>query len=76
MFSYFKNGKTISFYVLCLNFSIERKVKTLFIISFFNLSKKLNDTIGMRIVLLVAALVIGTLVSVCFFIINLSTDFH
>ena len=76
MFIYFKNRKIISFYDLCLNLSIETKVKTLFIISSFNLSKKWNDTLGIRIVVLVAALMIATLVSVCSFVINLSTDFH
>ena len=40
MFSYFENQKTILFYGLCLNFSIETKIKTLFLISYFNLSKK------------------------------------
>ena len=40
--------KPISF-VLCLNFSIETKIKTLFLTSYFNLSKKRNDTLGTRI---------------------------
>ena len=39
MFSYFKNRKTTSFHVFCLNFSIETKIKTIFQISYFNLSK-------------------------------------
>ena len=40
MFRYFKNRKTIYFDVFCLNFSIETKIKTIFQISYFNLSKK------------------------------------
>ena len=40
MFSYFKNRKTTYFDVFCLNFSIETKIKTLFLISCFNLSEK------------------------------------
>ena len=40
MFSYFKNRKTTYFDVFCLNFSIETKIKTIFQISYFNLSKK------------------------------------
>ena len=40
MFSYFKNLKTNYFDVFCLNFSIETKIKSLFQISYFNLSKK------------------------------------
>ena len=39
-FSYFENRKTIYFDVFCLNFTIETKIKTLFLISYFNLSKK------------------------------------
>ena len=39
MFSYFKNRKTTYFDVFCLNFSIEKKIKTLFLISYFDLSK-------------------------------------
>ena len=39
MFSYFKNLKTTYFDVFCLNFSIETKIKTIFQISYFNLSK-------------------------------------
>ena len=39
MFSYFKNRKTTYFDVFCLNFSIETKIKTIFQISYFNLSK-------------------------------------
>ena len=46
MFSYFENRKTTLFYVLCLNLSIEKKIKTLFLISHFNLSKKRNGTLG------------------------------
>ena len=49
MFSYFENRKTTYFDVFCLNFSIETKMKTLFLISYFNLSKKLNGTLGVRI---------------------------
>ena len=40
MFSYFENRKTTYFHVLCLNFRIETKIKTFFLISYFNLSKK------------------------------------
>ena len=40
MFSYFENQKTTYFDVFCLNFGIETKIKTLFLISYFNLSKK------------------------------------
>ena len=40
MFSYFENRKTIWFYVLYPNVIIETKVKTLFLTSYFNLSKK------------------------------------
>ena len=39
MFSYFENRKITYFDVFCLNFSIETKIKTLFLISCFNLSK-------------------------------------
>ena len=46
MFSYFENGKTAYFDVFCLNFSIETKIKTLFLISYFNLSKKTKWHIG------------------------------
>ena len=35
--------------VLCLNFNVETKIKTLFLISYFNLSKKRNGTLGTRI---------------------------
>ena len=49
MFSYFKNRKTIYFDVFCLNFSIETKIKTFFLIPYFNLSKKRNGTLGARI---------------------------
>ena len=49
MFSYFKNLKTNYFDVFCLNFSIETKIKTLFLISYFNLSKKRNGTLSTRI---------------------------
>ena len=49
MFSYFENRKTTYFDVSCLNFSIETKIKTLFLISYFNLSKKRNGTLGTRI---------------------------
>ena len=37
---YFENRITTYFDVFCLNFSIEAKIKTLFLISYFNLSKK------------------------------------
>ena len=48
--SYFENKKTIWFNVLCINFSIETKMKALFLISYFNLSKKpRNSTLGTRI---------------------------
>ena len=46
---YFSVRKTIQFYVSCLNFSIETKIKTLFLISYFNLSKKRGGTLGTRI---------------------------
>ena len=52
MFSYFENRKTTYFDVFCLNFSIETKIKTLFLISYFNLSKKRNGTLGTQIVVL------------------------
>ena len=38
------------FDVLSLNFSIETKIKTLFLISYFNISKNRNGTLGTRIV--------------------------
>ena len=38
--SYFGNRKTTYFDVFCLNFSIETKIKSIFQISYFNLSKK------------------------------------
>ena len=50
MFSYFKNRKTTYFDVFCLNFSIETKIKTFFLISYFNLSKKRNGTLGTRLI--------------------------
>ena len=40
MFSYFENRKTTYVDVFCLNFSIEMKIKKLFLISYFSLSKK------------------------------------
>ena len=43
MFSYFKNRITTYFDVFGLNFSIETKIKTIFQISYFNLSKKKNE---------------------------------
>ena len=52
MLGYFENWKTSYFYmlyVLCLNFSIETKIKTLFLISHYSLSKKRNDTLGTRL---------------------------
>ena len=44
MFSFFENRKTTYFDVFSLNFSLETKTKTLFLISYFNLSKKKNET--------------------------------
>ena len=49
MFSYFENRKTTYFDVFCLKFSIETKIKSLFLILYFNLSKKRNGTLGTRI---------------------------
>ena len=49
MFSYFENRKTTYFDVFCLNFGIKMKIETLFPISYFNLSKKRNSTLGTRI---------------------------
>ena len=49
MFSYFENRETTCFDVFCLNFSVETKIKTLFLIPYFNLSKKRNGTLGTRI---------------------------
>ena len=52
MMTYFENRKTISFYVFCLNFNIEIKTKTWFLICNFKLSKKKknrNGTLGTRI---------------------------
>ena len=49
MFSYFENRKTTYFDVFRLNFIIETKLKTIFQISYFNLSKKRNDALGTRI---------------------------
>ena len=43
MLRYFENRKTTYFDVFCLNLSIEMKIKTLFLISYFNLSKKKNE---------------------------------
>ena len=40
MLSYFKNRKTTYFDASCLNFSIEARIKALFLISYFDLSKK------------------------------------
>ena len=39
-------SQTTYFDVFCLNFSIETKMKTLFLISYFNLSKKRNVNLG------------------------------
>ena len=47
LFLKWKNGLVL---FLCLNFSIETKIKTLFLISCFNLSKKRNGTLGTGIV--------------------------
>ena len=44
MFSYFENLKTIKVYILCLNFSMKTKIKTLFLISHVTLSKQ-NGTL-------------------------------
>ena len=49
MFRYSENRKTTYFDVFCLNFIIETKIKTFFLISYFNLSKKRNGTLGTRI---------------------------
>ena len=49
MFIYLEKRKTTYFDVFCLNFSIETKIKTLFLISYFNLTKKRNGTLGKRI---------------------------
>ena len=56
MFSYFENRKTTYFDVFCLNFSIQTKIKPLFLISYFNLSRKKKQknpkrygTLGTRI---------------------------
>ena len=49
MFSYFENRKTTYFDVFYLNFSIKTKIQTLFLISYLNLSKKRNGTLGTRI---------------------------
>ena len=46
MFSYFEVRETTYCDVFCLNFSIETKIKTLFLISNFNLSKQRNGTLG------------------------------
>ena len=51
MFSYAENPKTTYFDVSCLNFSMKTKIKTLFLISYFSLSKERNDTLGKRILL-------------------------
>ena len=48
MFGYFKNWKTTYFDVFCLNFSIETKIKTIFQISYFNLSKKNEMALGLH----------------------------
>ena len=45
------NVQSTYFDVFCLNFSIETKIKTLFLISYFNLSKKQNGILGKRILL-------------------------
>ena len=44
MFSYSENWKATYFAVFYLNLSIEAKIKTLFLISYFNSSKKRNGT--------------------------------
>ena len=40
MFRYFENRKSTYFHVFCLNFSIKTKIKTIFQISYLNLSQK------------------------------------
>ena len=42
-------SRPTGFKVLCLNFSIETKIKSLFLISYFNLSRKRSGTLGTRI---------------------------
>ena len=54
MFSYFKNQKTTYFDVFYVNFSIETKIKTIFQISYFNLSKKPEMALRMHGLLAVA----------------------
>ena len=49
MSSFFEYRKTTYFDVSCLNFSIETKIKTLFLILYFSLSKKRNGTLGTQI---------------------------
>ena len=49
MFSYFENRKTMQVDVFSLSFSIETKIKTLVLISYFNLSKNRNGTLSTRI---------------------------
>ena len=44
MFSHFENRKTTYFDVFCLNFSKETRINILFLISYFNLSKKKRKT--------------------------------
>ena len=67
MFSYFENRKTTYFDVFFLNFSIGTKIKTLFQISYFNLSKKTKWHFGTRIVLPYIILCL-LLVSFCWWI--------
>ena len=43
-----KIEKPFSCFVSCINFSLETKIKTLFLISYFNLSQKRNGTLGTR----------------------------
>ena len=49
MSSFFEYRKTTYFDVFCLNFSVETKIKTLFLILYFSLSKKRNGTLGTQI---------------------------
>ena len=47
MFSYSEYRKTTYFDVFCLNFSTETKIKTLFLISYFNLSTKKKNKMAL-----------------------------
>ena len=68
MFSYFENRKTTYFDVFCLNYSIETKIKTLFLISYFDLSKKTEMALwvhGLYIFLLLLPLSRSSLKRTC-----------